>query len=216
MRVANLPRPPCVALTLRSNSCSLPVAHGSVLASGLRRLAIWPQGATFNVIYETKNYGMTPAVEVRISEVSFLSIPGPAINDIAQQKKTCEMGLMPPYMGARPVGVLFPEQERRTASGFHFSKEYIDRHLKLFPKISGMPFTFINPMIAGCVSYRFTFDETVHKTPFMFMVGRKNPNDHISLHGINTEMSKLPSNMLGINPILYSESEDIARQQKPD
>ncbi len=62
--------------------------------------------------------------------------------------------------------MLFPGQESIEHSGFHLGKAGIEKSLEAFANVS-KDFTFIFPHIIGCVSYRFTFDGTIHKTPFI-------------------------------------------------
>jgi hypothetical protein len=164
------------------------------------------QGATINVRYKTKNYGTTPAVGVYISPNIVLWTGGGGIDVIAEQNKICEMGQRNPPINAIGGEVLFPGQESTENSGFHLSKEGIEKSLVAFANVS-KNVTFIFPHIIGCVSYRFTFDGTVHKTPFIAQITRRGSIDSLDnspdLRGIDTKLSKIPANMLSLRRMIF-------------
>jgi len=164
------------------------------------------QGATINVRYKTKNYGTTPAVGVYISPNIILWTGGGGIDVIAEQNKICEMGQRNPPINAIGGEVLFPGQESTENSGFHLSKEGIEKSLVAFANVS-KNFTFIFPHIIGCVSYRSTFDGTVHKTPFIAQITRRGSIDSLDnspdLRGIDTKLSKIPANMLSLRRMIF-------------
>jgi hypothetical protein len=164
------------------------------------------QGATISVRYKTKNYGTTPAEGVYISPNIVLWTGGGGIDVIAEQNKICEMGQRNPPINAIGGEVLFPGQESTENSGFHLSKEGIEKSLVAFANVSKNS-TFIFPHIIGCVSYRFTFDGTVHKTPFIAQITRRGSIDSLDnspdLRGIDTKLSKIPANMLSLRRMIF-------------
>ena len=152
-----------------------------------------PMGS-LGLMYLMKNHGRSPAVGVYISSTVYLWRPG-GKEIVAEQSRWCEMARQDPTMNSIGGETLFPDQERSNPIIFSVSKGAIDNSLYLLP--SGMLSEWISPFIVGCISYRFTFDNSLHQTPFIFQITMRSSEGSIqSPKVIRIDKGKIPAKML--------------------
>lgn len=156
-------------------------------------------GYTVRLKYTTQNYGTTPAVGVYIHPAIVLWTPGFDLD--GEQKKVCEIGMNPAVFSIGGHD-LFPAQKNETHSGFGLSKSEIDKSPRGLPAELGKdaPFTFINPFILGCVTYRSTFDDMIHRTPFRVQLVRKDPKIIGNFLSLNTSIGTIPMKSIFVQP----------------
>jgi hypothetical protein len=156
-------------------------------------------GYTVRLKYTTQNYGTTPAVGVYLHPQIVLWTPGFDLD--REQKKVCEMGMDPAVFSVGGHD-LFPAQKNETYSGFGLSKSEIEKSLEVYRQTLGndAPFTFINPFIMGCVTYRSTFDDTVHRTPFRVQLVREDPKIIGNFLSLNTSIGTIPMKSIFVKP----------------
>lgn len=156
-------------------------------------------GYSVKVKYTTHNHGTSPAVGVYVHPQIVLSTPGFDLDE--EQKKVCEMGMNPAVfsMGGHD---LFPGQNNETLSGFGLSKSGIDKSFEIYRQTLGkeVPFTFINPFIIGCVTYRSTFDERIHRTPFRVQLVRIDPKIIGNYLSLDTSIGTIPMKSVFVKP----------------
>ena len=154
------------------------------------------------VRYKTKNHGPTPAVGIGIDAV--FDIASPHHSDIlAEQGKVCARGRLNLSPGEFSAGdTLFPDQERQWESSIPISRADMERSWSDVAETHKMkPDTIILPVLVGCVSYRFTFDGSIHKTRFMASLSRRDPNRPNARVGIETSHGDVPLALLALDDV---------------
>jgi hypothetical protein len=156
---------------------------------------------SFKLKYTTRNYGTTPAVGVYIHPQHVLFTPGFDLD--GTQRKICELGMNPAVfsMGGHD---LFPTQVNETPYVFEISKKYVDISNEAFREFSveDAIITSFNPFIFGCVTYRSTFDNTIHRTPFSFQLVRKDPKIVGNFLSFNTSLGTIPMQSIYVQPFI--------------
>lgn len=150
-------------------------------------------GEDFRFAFRLHNYGRTPAVRVHITPTGVLWQPGAKPNVSETQKKMCELGSMEPPMGLGPY-VLFPDQVHVENSGIDlFSQKAVAQK-----SFNGAIF----PYITGCITYRSTFDDTIHRTPFAIQITRRGVPDakdnSPELNAAMIDRMPIPANMISL------------------
>lgn len=124
--------------------------------------------------YKTTNHGSSPAVGVWLHTAVELYAPG---FDVArEQLKICDMGQAEPPAYAFGGHILFPGRSFEIIVSHVISKSGVQNSLQAWEAATGHPVDILVPFIIGCVTYRYTFDSTIHKTPVMAKLVKKNPN----------------------------------------
>jgi hypothetical protein len=147
----------------------------------------------FRFAIRLHNYGRTPAVRVHITPTGLNWRPGLKDAVSEMQKKMCELGSSTPPMGFGPF-ILFPDQEHVENSGIRmFHKEAIAQD-----NFQGALF----PYVLGCITYKSTFDDTIHRTPYAVQITRRgNPeakDNSPELNAIMIDKMPIPANMISL------------------
>ena len=122
-----------------------------------------PQGTRARVRFTLRNVGRTPARGVGASPRLYVMSPS-APDLLSAQERTCEQARTYfPKLGA----VVFPNETTTYDFDLSISGEAID------DAVRGKTRETLSYVVFGCVTYGFTFDDTVHQTRFMFNVERK-------------------------------------------
>jgi len=150
-------------------------------------------GKAFRFALRLHNYGRTPAVRVHIISTGLRWRPGSKEIVLETQKKMCGLGSMDTPMGLGPY-VLFPDQEHVENSGIDlFSKEAVAQE-----SFQGALF----PFILGCITYRSTFDNTVHRTPYASQITRRGipeaKDNSPDLNAIMIDKMPIPASMISL------------------
>ena len=156
----------------------------------------------FRFAFRLHNYGRTPAVRVHITPTGLLWQPGSKHNVLETQKKMCELGSVDPPMGLGSY-VLFPDQEHIENSGIGlFSSKGVQSSLEEAPRIANFPSVFLFPYITGCITYRSTFDKTIHRTPFTVQIARRvfpeSKDNSPELNAIRIDQGPIPASMISL------------------
>lgn len=141
-------------------------------------------GKNFSFDYKITNHGHTPAVGVYINSTSLLWQPGDGTDFAELEQRMCEFGSRNEPYGSGPF-VLFPSQEYLDSTAFDvFSKAavgkslkegkaFVEKSFKKGPNEKDFQWVNIYPYITGCVTYRHTFDNSIHRTPFTVQILRR-------------------------------------------
>jgi hypothetical protein len=160
----------------------------------------WEYGSNIKAKYTMNNYGPTPAVEVYFMPGIVLWEPGGEEGPLLanRQREMCEYAKREMGFG-NPM--IVPHQEWIETREIGLGKEFIQKHLKEnTPR--GIPPVFINPFILGCVTYRFTFDNSVHQTPYAFSMARRDTKNPSNLLGMRIDIGPIPANRLALTPVI--------------
>ena len=103
-------------------------------------------------------------------------------------------------MNSKGGYTLVPQQDWIEHEGFDFGKRSVDMHLKRTKVPEGFPNVFLAPFIVGCVTYRTTFDNSVHQTPFALMVGTKGSKITTDMHGSRIDKGRIPASLFSVLP----------------
>lgn len=161
------------------------------------------QGYSIKMKYTTQNQGTSPAVSVYIHPRHGLWTPGVDVD--GAQREACEIG-KDPSMNAIGGHDLFPTQKYETPSAFDISKSEMEQsfevYLQVLRKTLGKDalFTAINPFIVGCVTYRSTFDNTIHRTPYSVMLVWIDPKIIGNFLGLDTRTGTFPIKSIFVRP----------------
>lgn len=164
-----------------------------------------PSGTYIKVRFTTKSFGTTPAVGVRVNPAVFLL--SPLHGDlIEEQTRICTQGRNPLPPGPMIAGAtLFPGEEKIWDIAIQVPQAQIEgvwKDMREFHKDNEV-YTFFSPTIIGCVNYRFTFDDTLHGTPFSAgMEMRDLKSGHIV--SIDTRLGIIPAPLLVLNQEMSS------------
>ena len=168
-------------------------------------LKFGPDGTYVKIRFTTKGYGSTPAVGVHVHPKVFLGSPNHG-DVIAEQTKICTQGVTPRPPGPLISGsILFPGEEKITDIAIQVTQAEIEGVWKDMREAhkDSTTYTFFHPIIVGCVTYRFTFDDTLHRTPFSAEIQMKNLESGRPV-SIDTRLGTIPASLLVMNQDMIS------------
>ncbi|MEO7862917.1 MAG: hypothetical protein ABIU05_21255 [Nitrospirales bacterium] len=164
-------------------------------------------GITVPIKYETTNHGGTPALGVWLHTELVLFTPG--FDFDTEQSKLCQMGQKDPPVYAFGGHDLFPKRDFKMIVTHVINKSGVEKSLQVYENLTGNPIDIINLFIIGCVTYRYTFDHTIHTTPILGRLRKKNTNisiddvptlDFDSRLNLRTKAGPIPLNTIFVTP----------------
>lgn len=134
-------------------------------------------GLNFNLVFNVKNTGHAPALNVNLMPVIFNGAlkARNGKNRNSEQSEACSLGRK--ISAANNSDTLFPDQPLIQPITVTINSDDIKK--SIIPN-------FVFPEITGCVTYVYPSDKTIHQTGFHFDAVYKDPVSH-SLLGIPTD-----------------------------
>lgn len=173
---------------------------------GIREgLKFGPDGTHVKLTFKTKNHGTSPAVGVNIDPAVYVMSLSHA-DFISEQSKICARSQSLPPGQSIAGDILFPSEEHITNIDIPIPRSEIERALSDYavPRKDSPKMTAILPVIMGCVRYRFTFNDSVHRTPFSAALLMRTSTEAQNVGGIDTSLENIPSALLGLERKVFN------------
>ncbi|MGA2106810.1 MAG: hypothetical protein ABSH25_04130, partial [Syntrophorhabdales bacterium] len=154
------------------------------------------QGGSIMIIVKAKNVGNSPAFSVWASAEVFPWLPD---NFAVEQKRIFDRAQQIKLF--TPLGyTLFSGEDATFILGLQISEQAIkESYMKQGPEPH-----FILPIIIGCVSYKFGFNESVHKTGFAMSIRQIDPLNPTAGLAIYPEHGNVPPNSLVLDAFPFA------------
>lgn len=164
------------------------------IASGLQFSA---NEARITIRFNVKNVGNSPAIAIGIHPLIYLQTLKRDMME--EQKKVCgkletTIDISKPFLRY----MLFPNENFIQNFSLSISRADIDRSQAEFAETykDMPPSNFISPVLVGCVSYRFAFDGSIHKTGFIADILRLDPQHPNARFAIDITGGDIPTERL--------------------
>jgi hypothetical protein len=151
------------------------------------------QGCRIVIKFRIKNVGNSPAVAVHIWSEIVLN------NEITNQKRVCALYGKDQIDLTQTFGgdIIFPNDEITYGINLPITRAAIDQARNEIAEAHNIPVdNFISPSVVGCVSYRFAFDGSLHKSGFIAGLSRLDPQHSCRRFAIDITAGDIPVHML--------------------
>lgn len=156
------------------------------------------EGGRITIVFAVKNIGKSPALHADVyAEFRMIS---PRSDFVEEHLKTCAR-TKPPLTPDTPAAgfSLFPDEQLVISHSLPISHDDMQKARLTFEDIykddGPLGPVWFNPILFGCVTYRFASDGSYHQTPFIADIFRidHRPNSRM---GIDPSKGDLPARML--------------------